>query len=192
MEGNTDKESLRDLLLKRRDGASFDLLKIASERIQKKLRKIYAFRDAQKIGAYYPIGSEILTQDIIQELLYQGKEVFLPKTIQREMEFRRISNFSELEKGNFDIMEPKDGCHADNDLDVILVPTVGITPSGVRLGYGHGYYDRFLAKNKTVTISLILEKQVIRRIPKTEHDAVIDWIVTEDKILQTQKYVGSF
>lgn len=192
MEGNPDKESLRDLFLKKRDNTSFDLLKIASERIQKKLRKIHAFRDAQKIGAYYPIGSEILTQDIIQELFYQGKEVFLPKTIQKDMEFRRISSFSELEKGNFEIMEPKDGCHEDNILDVILVPTVGITPSGVRLGYGHGYYDRFLAKNKTVTISVVLEKQIIKKIPKTEHDVVIDWIVTEDRILQTQKYARSF
>lgn len=187
MDNNPEKESLRNLLLEKRDNTSFDLMKIASGKIQKKLKKIFAFKDAQKIGAYYPIGSEIFTQDIIQELLSQGKEVFLPKVVGDSMEFRKISSFSSLEHGSFDIMEPKDDCPIDNNLDVILVPTVGISPIGVRLGYGHGFYDKFLAKNKITTISLTLEKQIIKNIPKSEHDVLIDWIVTEDQILQTQR-----
>ena len=187
MKDNSVKESLRNLLLEKRDRTSFDLMKIASERIRKKLKKMNAFRNAQKIGAYYPIGSEILTQDIIQELLSDGKEVFLPKVMGNELEFRRILDFSSLEKDNFDIMEPKDECKADNNLEVILVPTVGISPNGVRLGYGHGFYDRFLGKNKITTISLTLEKQVVKSIPKSVHDITIDWIVTEDRILKTQR-----
>lgn len=155
--------------------------------MQKKLKKISTFRDAQKIGAYYPIGSEILTQDIIQELLSEGKDVFLPKVIGDKMEFRKISDFASLEKGSFDIMEPKEGCQTDNDLDVVLVPTVGISTAGVRLGYGHGYYDKFLEEHKTTTISLTLEKQVVKNIPKSNHDIIIDWIVTEDQVLETQR-----
>ena len=165
MEGNPKKDSLRNLLLEKRDNTSFDLLKIASDKMQKKLKKIYAFKNAQKIGAYYPIQSEIFTQDIIQELISDGKQVFLPKVIGDKMEFRKINDFSSLEQGRFDIMEPKDDCTTDNNLDVILIPTVGISPDGVRLGYGHGFYDRFLAKHKTVTISLTLEKQVVKNIP---------------------------
>ena len=99
MEDNPEKKSLRNLLLEKRDNTSFDLMKIASEKIQKKINKIFVFRDAQKIGAYYPIGSEILTQDIVQELLSKGKQVFLPKVIGDEMEFRKIQDFSSLEKG---------------------------------------------------------------------------------------------
>ncbi len=186
MDNNPEKESLRNLFLEKRDNTSFDLMKIASEKIQKKLGKIYAFKNAQKIGAYFPIGSEIFTQDIIQGLLSNGKEVFLPKVVGEAMEFRKIIDFSSLEKGSFDIMEPKDDCQVDNNLDVILVPTVCISPSGVRLGYGHGFYDKFLAQNKTTTISLTLEKQIVKKIPKSEHDIIIDWIVTEDKMLQTQ------
>ena len=186
MEDNPEKKSLRNLLLEKRDNTSFDLMKIASGKMQKRLKKIQEFREAQKIGAYYPIGSEILTQDIIQELLSKGKDVFLPKVVGDKMEFRKISDFSSLEKGSFDIMEPRDGCQVDNSLDVILVPTVGISPTGVRLGYGHGFYDKFLAENKTTTISLILEKQIVKNIPKSEHDILIDWIVTEDQILKTQ------
>ncbi len=187
MESNPEKESLRNLLLEKRDNTSFDLLKIASKEIQKKIKKIHAFRNAQKIGAYYPIGSEMFTQDIIQELISQGKEVFLPKVMGEKMEFRKITDFSSLEQGSFDIMEPKEDCPADNKLDVILVPTVGISPSGVRLGYGHGFYDRFLAENKTTAISLTLEKQIIKNIPKSEHDILIEWIVTEDQTIQTRR-----
>jgi len=185
LKDNSEKTSLREFLLEKRDGTSFDLMKIASKSILKKLKKIESFRNAQKIGAYYPIGSEILTQDIMQEALSEGKEVFLPKVIGKNMEFRKIENFSNLENGSFDIMEPRNECPVDNDLDVILVPTVGISPTGVRLGYGHGFYDRFLAENKIETISLTLEKQIIKNIPRSEHDVIINWIVTEDRVIDT-------
>jgi len=187
LEDSSEKKSLRSLLLEKRDNTSFDLMKIASEKMQKRLKKINTFRNAQKIGAYFPIGSEILTQDIIQELFSNGKDVFLPKVIGEKMEFRKITDFSSLEKGSFDIMEPKENCQIENSLDVILVPTVGISPTGVRLGYGFGFYDRFLAEHKTTTISLTLEKQIVKNIPKSEHDIVIDWIITEDRILKTQR-----
>jgi 5-formyltetrahydrofolate cyclo-ligase len=187
LEDSPERESLRSFLLEKRDNTSFDFMKIASEKIQKRLKKINSYRDAQKIGVYYPIGSEILTQDIIQELLSNGKDVFLPKVMGKNMEFRKIIDFSSIEKGSFDIMEPKDDCEIDNDLDVVLVPTVGISPSGVRLGYGHGFYDRYLAEHKSVTISLTMEKQIIKKIPKSEHDIMIDWIITEDRIVDTQR-----
>ena len=187
MENNSKKESLRELLLERRDNTSFDLLKIASKKMQKRINKVYAFKDAQKIGLYYPIGSEILTQDIIQELISKGKDVFLPKVTGETMEFRKIEDFGSLEIGNFDIMEPKEDCVVNNNLDVIVVPTVGITPTGIRLGYGHGFYDKFLANNKATTISLTLEKQIIKNIPKSEHDINMDWVITEDRMFRTQK-----
>ena len=96
MEDSPEKKSLRSILLEKRDNTSFDFMKIASEKIQKKLKKINAFMDAQKIGVYYPIGSEILTQDIIQELLSNGKDVFLPKVIGKNIEFRKVTDFSNL------------------------------------------------------------------------------------------------
>jgi 5-formyltetrahydrofolate cyclo-ligase len=61
------------------------------------------------------------------------------------------------------------------------VPTVGISQDGVRLGYGHGFYDKFLSENKIETISLILEKQVIKKIPRSDHDVIMNWILTEDR-----------
>ena len=187
MDSNPDKRSLRNLFLKKRDSTSFDYLKIASKKIHQRVREVKDFEKARKIGAYYPIGSEILTQDIIQELLSVGKKVLLPKMTGNMIEFREISDFANLERGSFGIMEPKDNCPRDNDLDLALVPAVGISPSGVRLGYGHGFYDRFLAENSTNTISLILEKQLVRNIPRSDHDVLIDWIVTEDRAIKTRR-----
>ena len=172
------------MLLERRDSTSYDMMKIASNQIHKKLRKNKVFRDANKIGAYYPIGSEVLTQDIMQEVLSDGRELFLPKVKAEKIIFRKITDFSSLEKGNFEIMEPKDDCPEDNFLDLLLVPTVGISEEGVRLGYGQGFYDKFLAENKIETIALTYDKQIIKKIRKSDHDITMNWILTEDRFIK--------
>ena len=133
------------MLLERRDTTSGDFIKIASQKIHNRLKQVEIFRSAKKIACYFPIGSEVLTQDIMQEILGEGKEVSLPKVVGDSLSFRKIRGGKDLEKGEFGIMEPKDNCPEVNEIDIVLVPTVGITKSGVRLGYGHGYYDRFLA-----------------------------------------------
>jgi len=182
---NSEKSSLRKVLLEKRDSTSGDLMKIASKQIHKNLKKISEFRNAKSIGGYYPIGSEVLTQDIMQEAISNGKEIFLPKVIGDNLEFRRIKDFGDLEKGSFDIMEPKDSCQAADKLDIVLVPTVGISRNGFRLGYGHGYYDRFLSKRNFVTIALTYAKQVVKSVPRSEEDIRIDWVVTEDEFFKT-------
>lgn len=182
-----DKTSLRRLLLKRRDATSDDLLRISSRAILRKLGSIRPYRDAACVGAYHPVGSEVLTQEIIQNLLSAGRKVCMPKVSVRDMEFRQIRDFSDLEVGAFGIMEPKDACPVQESLDVVLVPTVGVSPDGVRLGYGRGYYDRFLAGRDAVTVSLTLEKQVVRKIPRSPHDILMDWIVTEERVVATQR-----
>ena len=70
MEDSEKKKSLRKNLLEKRDNTSHDMLKIASQKIHKRIGKIFAFKNAQKIGLYYPIGSEIFTQDIIQHMFH--------------------------------------------------------------------------------------------------------------------------
>jgi len=182
---NTEKAALRKMLLEKRDAISYDLKKIASKQIHNKLKKIKIFKEAKSVACYYPIGSEVLTQDIMQEILSDGKEVLLPKVKDENISFRKILDLNSLEKGSFDIMEPKEDCPASDKMDVVLVPTVGISPDGIRLGYGHGYYDRFLAKTNAVTIALTYSKQIVKSIPSTEKDIKIQWVVTEEKFFQT-------
>ena len=186
MESNPEKSALRKTLLEKRDSTSFDFIKISSRQIQTNLEKVEDYRNAQSIAFYYPIGSEVLTQDLMLKILSLGKDVLLPKVVGEELEFRKIKDLNSLEKGSFDIMEPKDNCEKADKIDVVIVPTVGISPDGSRLGYGHGYYDRFLAKSDAVSIALTYEKQIVKSVPSDQSDVKIDWIVTEDRVIKAQ------
>ena len=93
-------------------------MKIASGKIFNKLKKINDFRNAETIACYYPIGSEVLTHDIMLECLSHGKQVCLPKVVENNLEFRQIKDLNSLEKGAFDIMEPKDDCLVCKKFDV--------------------------------------------------------------------------
>lgn len=188
MENKTEKDSLRKVLLERRDNTSYDYIKLASQKIHNRLKQVEIFRNAKKIACYYPIGSEVLTQDIMQELLGDGKEISLPKVIGKDLQFRKILGLKDLEKGSFGILEPKDNCVEEKEMDVVLVPTVGITKNGVRLGYGYGFYDRFLSTSNAKTIALAYSKQLVKSIPFSEKDVKIDWIVTEEKSIETSKF----
>ena len=167
-----------------RDGLSLDFIKITSKEIQDNLRKIELYRTAKTIGAYYSIGSEVRTQDILQEILNAGKELALPKVIKNDLVFKKISNFSDLEQGNFSVMEPKDKCEIVKNLDVVIVPAIALSRDGFRLGYGFGYYDRYLHGKKSTTIALSYAKQVIKSFTHDVHDVKMNFIVTEDRVMK--------
>ncbi len=172
-------------MLERRDSISYDFIKLASQKIHNRLKQIDIFRNAKNIACYFPIGSEVMTQDIMQELLGNGKGICLPKVVGNDLSFRKIRGLEDLEKGGFGIMEPKDNCPIMEDIDVVLVPTVGITKNGIRLGYGYGYYDRFLSKSNAKTISLTYSKLIVKSIPFSEKDIRINWVITEDDSFET-------
>ena len=187
MKNNAEKEALRKILLEKRDGISHDLMKISSKKIQKNLKKIEQFRNAEMIACYYPMGSEVFTQDIIQEALSNGKQVCLPKVVGDDLVFKKIVDFKSLEKGRFDIMEPKDDCPVVDDPQVIVVPAVGISRDGVRLGYGYGFYDRYLSQSSALKIAITFAKQVVKSIPSTEYDIKMDAVVTEEEVFTLGK-----
>ena len=180
-----EKARLRKQLLDARDGLSLDFIKITSKEIQDNLRKIDLYRNAKTIGAYYSIGSEVRTQDILQEILNAGKELALPKVVKNDLVFKKISSFSELEPGNFSVMEPKDKCEIVKNLDIVIVPAIALSKDGFRLGYGFGYYDRYLHGKKSTTIALSYAKQVIKSFPHDDHDIKMNFMVTEDKAIRT-------
>ena len=181
MPPNPEKAALRQMLLEKRDSTSFDLIQIHSESIHSRLKKIRAFSNANSIGCYYSIGSEVQTEPIILDLLSQKKHVSLPKMVDDIIIFRTIKNFDRLEKGNFGILEPKDDWPEEKSFDVILVPAIGLTKDGIRLGYGHGYYDKFLADKSVTKIALTYNKQIVKSIPSSDHDIKMDWIISENE-----------
>ena len=185
MSVSIEKAALRKHLLEKRDATSAELRDIASEKIHENLKKNSSFINAQNIACYFPIGSEVNTHNIILDILKQGKNLLLPRIIDNDIEFYIVSNLERLEKGSFEIMEPKDSCERAKKIDCILIPTVGISKLGVRLGYGKGYYDRFLSSTDAVKISLTYSKQIVKSIPSDSHDVKIDWIITEDENIKT-------
>jgi len=187
LENNTEKANLRKVVLEKRDSLSYDFIEIASKKIHKNLNRCEPYQNAKTIASYFPIGSEVKTQEIMQEILQQGKTLGLPKVVGEEVVFKKITDSHQLEKGSFGIMEPKEDCQVLKDFDVILVPSIGITRNGVRLGHGYGFYDKALFKSKAIKIALVYSRQIIKSIPKTELDVTIDWIITEEERFETSK-----
>tara|TARA_B110000014_G_scaffold6205_1_gene4651 strand:- start:48 stop:608 length:561 start_codon:yes stop_codon:yes gene_type:complete len=182
---NTEKAALRKHLLEKRDSTSFDLMGIHSEKILSKLMKTKIISEAESIGCYYSIGSEVQTVGLITRLLDEKKRVSLPKISSDTMSFRIIDDLSKLDKGEFDIPEPKDNSPIQEKHDVILVPCVGLDGKGNRVGYGQGFYDKYLEGNDAIKIALSYSKQIVKSIPITDEDIRMDWIITEKDIIKT-------
>ena len=181
MSVSIQKAALRKHLLEKRDATSAELRVISSVKIHENLMKISSYSNSQNIACYFPIGSEVDTQQIMLNVLKQGKNLLLPRIVNDNIEFYIVSDLEKLEKGSFEIMEPKDSCERAKKIDCVLIPTVGVSKLGIRLGYGKGYYDRFLSSTDAVKISLTYSKQIVKSIPNDSHDIKIDWIVTEDE-----------
>lgn len=174
------KAALRAELLRRREQTSEELIKIASDRIHRRLKKIDVFASARTIACYYPIRNEPRTQEIMQEAASLGRQICLPRVDGNSLDFRLVDDISSLEPGMWDILEPRDDCPRPEGIDVVLVPMVGAAPDGTRLGYGRGYYDRFLSGTDAVSIGLTYAKQMVKSIPSDSNDVRMNWIVTED------------
>ena len=187
MSVSIQKAALRKHLLEKRDATSAELREISSDKICKNLKQIDLFNNSENIASYFPIGSEVNTNHIMLDILEQGKNLLLPKVVGDNLEFYTVPNLKALEKGSFDIMEPKDVCKRAEKIDCVLVPTVGISKSGSRLGYGNGYYDKFLSTTNAAKISLTYSKQIVKSIPNSPHDIKIDWIVTENEIIKSYR-----
>ena len=184
MSVNTQKTALRKHLLEKRDAISAELRDILSKNIHQNLKHISSFINSQNIACYFPIGSEVDTYAIMLDILKQNKCLLLPKVVNDNLVFYNIPNLEKLEKGNFGIMEPKDSCKKADRIDCVLIPTVGVSKLGIRLGYGKGYYDKFLSSTDAIKISLTYSKQIVKTIPSDSHDIKMNWVVTEDEYIK--------
>jgi 5-formyltetrahydrofolate cyclo-ligase len=181
------KENIRRQFLEKRDWLSADWIEIASKQIRKNLGKVEQYRKAQTIACYHSTGSEVKTHEIMQEILSHGKTLALPRVEGDGLVFCDVKKFEDLQKGEFGIMEPKQYCGMIDRFDLIIVPAVAMTRNGQRLGYGCGFYDRFLADKDITSIALAYSKSIAKSIPHDKSDAIIDIIVTEDEIIRSEK-----
>lgn len=168
-------------MLDRRNALAVAEIAKRSNRIQKILLDNKEFRSAKTVGAYYAFGSEVKTDRIIERTRSLGKTVALPSVEGENLTFYELSSGKYLVKGRFGIMEPLPYSPVDR-IDLLVVPGVAFDRQGHRLGYGKGYYDRYLEKNKIFSIGLAYSFQLIEHLPRGGHDKRLDAIATEDGI----------
>ena len=145
------------------------------------------FKKSNPILCYYPLDNEISTLPILEAALKCGKKTALPYCTDDNgnMEFYYINSLDDLRIGSYDIMEP-DILNCEKVLDfsgsLCIVPAFSFDKKGFRLGYGKGYYDRFLKKFTFNSIGLCYNSFLSDSLPADEHDIAVQYIATEDKI----------
>lgn len=169
------KIDLRKKLLEKRKELKTEIL---SDLICKKILNNEIYIKAKNIFAYYPKEFEV---DIKQLFKDTSKNWYLPKTIENDLIFYEYKSGDKLIKGNFGVYEPKSGMKTNIIPDLIIVPALSVDKNNYRLGYGKGYYDRFLTRfNKCpLTLVPVFSELIIENLPKETHDKKVDFVITE-------------
>lgn len=164
-----------------------------SEKIVKNLTDQTCYRETQALLTYVSFRSEVDTIFLIERAFSDGKAVFVPRVAGRNMDFFRIKVLSDLEEGYHGILEPQN--HITEVYDPIAGKALMCMPGAAfdrahhRIGYGGGYYDRYLsglsdqARDMICTAALAYDCQILQEIPWDSHDICPRLIVTETEII---------
>jgi len=153
---------------------------------QKVLACSEPFKRARYLALYSSVNNEVATQDLFTAAVAADKQVFYPKVIDQTLQFYLVKELVELVPDCFGVLEPILGPFIEpQDLDLIVVPGVGFDCEGRRLGYGKGYYDRFLAltSSNCVSVGLSFDFQLKNRLPDEQHDQKVFFLATETRFI---------
>ncbi len=187
------KNSIRKKILALRDGMPDDERLLFSKNITDALLKMEQIQQAENILCFAGYKSEVSTTELIVSLLNRDKRVFLPRVDGDEMEFYRIQGLQDFEEGYKGILEPSMACTEVfrgpvSKETVMLMPGAVFAKDGSRIGYGKGFYDRYLAKHDIMNrIALCFSSQLLESIPSDAHDKKASVIVTEAGITECRK-----
>lgn len=180
------KKNLRTNLLKELSDTKKDYRLSADRKIFNNLLSSEEYKNSKIIFSYYGMNWEIKTSFFIEKALKKGKRICLPKCRKLgEMDAVEISNLEEdLHTGYCNLTEPiSDSARINPDeLDLIIIPCLACDIKGNRIGYGGGFYDRYLQKTGAIKIILCREKFILNTIPTETHDIPSDLIISESKI----------
>lgn len=153
-----------------------------SEIILNKVIATEEYKRAKQVLAYVDFNHEVETVDLIRRCMADGKQVAVPKVRGQEMDFYHLTDFSQLEPGYFGIPEPARGTIIDWPKALMIVPGVAFDPLCHRLGYGQGFYDRYLAAHRELkTIALAFSFQIVPAAPYEETDILPQMVITEEE-----------
>ena len=152
------------------------------------------FNNSKVVMGYMSFRNEVMTDSLIVEILKRDKRVAIPRIEILDNGFKDIvayevkDIYSQVERGTFGVREPIKNVAVElnpEDIDLIIIPGVGFDTRGFRIGFGAGYYDRFLKKVRPdcLKVGFAFEMQILEKIPEESHDIPVDMVITEKRII---------
>jgi len=177
------KSHYRNFLRERRDGLTQDEIIEKSQTMTDMLIESDLFKSCESLYAYLDVRNEVHTRPLIDYCLMAGKPVYVPVTHDKEMFFTRLFDFSNLKEAAFGIPEPENPVPAEPDSrSLFIIPGVGFDKHGNRIGYGAGFYDKYLSCRKYLhLVGICFEIQLVDTLPADETDIQMDFILTEKR-----------
>ena len=182
------KNQLKESILEKRNSLPKDEILEKNKKIHDKLFGLEQYKKSRTIMFFVSFSIEVDTNGMIKEAL-MNKMVVVPKVMHHEIEPSVIIDLDNLIPSKIGILEPIEAMKiAYKNIDLVLVPGIVFDKEGHRIGYGFGYYDKFLAKvPKAVKIGLAFDFQVVDKIPKETHDIPVDFIVTDKGVVECSR-----
>ena len=174
-----DKKELRRTIREKKRAMTEEDIRQHSTRLGELFAASDAYKNAKTIYGYLPYNQEVRTVPMLEQALRDGKRIAVPKCYGDEMKFIYMTDLSLVEKGYAGIPEPiADGPIADDETALVLMPGLAFDPQGHRIGYGGGFYDKFLAAEPNhPTLALCYDFQMLPNLETEEHDIPVDFVL---------------
>ena len=174
-----DKKELRRQIREKKRAMTEEQIVAAGERLAELFLACQQYKDAKTIYGYLPYNQEVRTVPMLEQALRDGKRVAVPKCYGDQMRFIYMEDLSLVENGYANIPEPiADEPVADDPTALVLMPGLAFTKDGNRMGYGGGFYDKFLAAEPThPTVALCYDFQMVEYIPTDDYDIPVDCVL---------------
>ena len=184
-----EKQRLREEHLAAREALSEQERSVLDNRITQKLLATSEYAEATTVLTYVSVSSEVSTRMFIECALRDGKTVAVPRCLPGHcLEFVAIASLEQLVAAPFNLLEPAKELPAvtedQKNNSICIVPALLVDTKGYRLGYGAGFYDRFLSTYPGKKICLACQQSLSRTtLPHTAFDVAVDVVITESEVL---------
>ena len=174
-----DKKELRSMIRAKKRAMTEEEIVSKSEALGRLVRETEQYTKAEAIYFYLPYNQEVRTVPMLEQALLDGKKVAVPKVYGEEMRFLYITDLSRIGKGYSGIPEPiDDEPVAEDPRALVLMPGLAFDPQGHRIGYGGGFYDRFLSQEpEHPTVALCYDFQMLDKLETEEFDIPVDLVL---------------
>ncbi len=187
MNKSNNKNELRRSCRALRDGFGEEFIERVSACACKNLMKSNEFVNADTVLLYFPVKNEISPLPIFEFALTLGKKVAFPVCNKENntLVFRRVTNLNQFTRSSFGPFEPNDECKevTPNERTLCIVPALLFSKNGYRIGYGGGYYDRFLLNFTGTSVGFIYSELLCDNLAPEAHDIPVNMIITESEVL---------